>query len=117
MGLVEVKSQSWMKHAIRRWKQFYHEILFADGQIDDSNPLSMIFRNEVLSTKLVTQIEGITAAEQDSLHSKKEESPHSQPEKTPPSKPERKQSKGRFIFKIKELQCLLTPFSFGWTHF
>ena len=102
--MVEEKSPSWVKHAVRRWKQLYHEIQYADGQLDISNPLSEIFRNEALTTKLMSTED--TETTPDTSSSKKEESPPPQPEKQPISQPEKKQSKKRFLFKIKELQFL-----------
>ncbi len=109
MGVVDEKSPIWVKHAIRRWKQFYHEIQYADGQIDISNPLSTIFRNESQMAKLAVEGSSVST---ESIQTKKEDSTKSQPEKIPSSKPEQKQSKGRFLFKIKELQFLSTPLSF-----
>jgi hypothetical protein len=111
-GVVEEKAPSWVKHAIRRWKQFYNEIQFVDGQIDTSNPLSTIFRNEALMTKIVTEAEGSTISSHEPDSSKKEESTHTQPSKSPPSKQEKKQCKGRFIYKIKKPQVLLNPGNF-----
>jgi len=108
-GLVDEKSPIWVKHAIRRWKQFYYEIQYTDGQVDTSNPLSTIFRNESLSAKLSAKSSEDTALSSALIPSKKEKSPPAQPQKTPPSKTEKRQSKGRFLFKLKEIQWLLNP--------
>jgi hypothetical protein len=112
MGLVDEKSSSWIKHTVRHWKQVYNEIQFVDGHIDTSNPLSSIFRNEPLATKLLTQSKEAASSSSKVTSSKKEESSRSQPEKTSPSNPEKKQSKGRFLYKIKELQCFLPSLNF-----
>lgn len=114
-GMVDEKIPSWVKHAVRRWKQFYNEIQFIDGQGDTTNPLSEIFRNEALMTKHASQSQAATTCPEPT--SSKKKATRSQPEKSPPSKPEQKQSKGRFIFKLKELQCLFTLPNFSWGPF
>ena len=117
MGLVDEKAPSWVKHAVRRWKQFYNEIQFIDGQIDTANPLSVIFRNEALLKQVVSQSQAVTTPPIEPTPSKKEESAPSQPEKTPPPNPEKKQRKGWFISKLKDLQCLFNRPLWSWDSF
>ncbi len=112
MGLVEEKSPIWVKHAVRRWKQFYNEIQYADGQTDTSSPLSAIFRNDAIAMKSAAASTDDESKSPESSPSKKEDSSQPHPEKSPSTKSEKKQSKGRFLFKIKELQFLPNFLSF-----
>ncbi|MFX1319091.1 MAG: hypothetical protein ACFE9D_04525 [Promethearchaeota archaeon] len=115
--MVHKKAPSWVKHAVRRWKQFYNDIQFADGQIDTANPLSVIFRNETLMTRPVSQSQAGTTPPIEPTFSKKEESTRSQPEKAPPPNPQQKQRKGRFISKLKDLQYLIYLTFLSWDSF
>jgi hypothetical protein len=111
LGVVDAKSPSWAKHVVRRWKQFYQEIQYADGQLDMANPLSLIFHREILPQKATKQTAEDGSPSPELLPSKKKESIKSQPQKTP-SKTKHKQNKGRFFSKLKEIQCLLNPHPF-----
>lgn len=109
--MVDAKSPSWAKHVVRRWKQFYREIQYADGQLDIANPLSLIFRREILTQKVTEQTAEGASPSPEPISSKKKESVKSQPQKTP-SKTKHKQNKGWFFSKLKEIQCLLSPYPF-----
>ncbi|MFX1576722.1 MAG: hypothetical protein ACFFCF_06075 [Promethearchaeota archaeon] len=109
--MVDAKSPSWVKQVVRRWKQFYQEIQYADGQLDMSNPLSLIFQREILPQEAAAQTAKGVSPSPEPLPSKKKESVKSQPQKAP-SKTKHKQNKGRFFSKLKEIQCLLNPYPF-----
>lgn len=109
--MVDAKSPSWAKHVVRRWKQFYQEIQYADGQLNMTNPLSLIFHREIPIQKATEQTVEGTSPSLEQIPSKKKESVKSQPQKAP-SKIKHKQNKGRLFSKIKEIQCLLRPFPF-----
>ncbi|MFX0168368.1 MAG: hypothetical protein ACFE89_03325 [Candidatus Hodarchaeota archaeon] len=101
--MTEHKPYSWVKHAVRKWKQFYYEILRADGQIDLSNPLSMIFSPEFLLTKISD-----VSPPSETAPTKQEHTPPSDstPASDSVSKDLKKRRKGRFPLKIKEIQAL-----------
>ena len=104
-GLTEPHPYSWIKHAVRRWKEFYYEILETDGQTEWVNPLSAIFSHDNLALKAVDAPP--TAPE--SVHKKQELSSPADPTPTsqPNPKTKRKQRQGRFFVKIKEIQAFL----------
>ncbi len=119
-GLTDQKSPSWVKHAVRKWKELYYEILRVDGQIDLSNPLSAIFRNEIALLKgEVAPAESLGQSKPEAqckpptTPSVKKEgltSPKVVPKGDHPAKSKGKQTKGRFIFKLKKIQCFSPQF-------
>jgi hypothetical protein len=102
-GLTEPKAYSWVKHAVRRWKELYYEILETDGQTDWVNPLSAIFSHDNLAAKTVDAPPNAS----ESMPSKQKSTPPSKPSPTNESSPEtkKKRTQGRFFLKIKEIQA------------
>ena len=104
-GLTEPRPYSWVKHAVRRWKELYYEILKTDGQTEWLNPLSTIFSHDNLAVKTVESPPPVPAPAPT-----KPETTHpteTTPTRQPKSKSQRKQGQGRFLVKIKEIQALL----------
>ena len=104
-GLTGSKPFSWVKHAVRRWKELYYEILDADGQTDWVNPLSAIFSHDILAAKAVDAPPKVT----ESMSTKQESTPSSKPTSTSKSSTKTKQKRGqsRFFLKIEEIQAFL----------
>ena len=104
-GVAGSKVYSWVKHAVRRWKELYYEILETDGQIDWVNPLSAIFSHDSLTGKAVDA----PPKASESMPSKPESTAPSKPTPTSESspKPKQKRRQGRFVSKIKEIQAFL----------
>jgi hypothetical protein len=111
LGVVDAKSPSWAKHVVRRWKQFYQEIQYADGQLDMTNPLSLIFQRELPVQKTTEETAKGASQSLEPISLKKKELAKSQPQKAP-SKTKHKQNKRRLFSKLKKIQCLLSPFPF-----
>ena len=104
-GLTEPRPHSWLKHAVRRWKEVYYEILETDGQSEWMNPLSTIFRHDSLVIKPVD----VPPATSEITPKRQESSSPADPTPTSQPKPKtkRNQRQGRFFVKIKELQDFL----------
>lgn len=119
-GLTDQKSPSWLKHAVRRWKELYYEILRVDGQIDLSNPLSVLFRNEIAllksdapPAKSHEQISPDTQSRPSTTESVKKEglaSPKVLPESDHLTESKRKQTKGSLIFQTKKSNAFFFNF-------
>ncbi|MFW9832283.1 MAG: hypothetical protein ACFFD8_10970 [Candidatus Thorarchaeota archaeon] len=111
--MVVKKPYSWLKHAVRRWKELYYEIQRTDGNLDSSSPLSFFFRNEGFVTKLEALANNVETNSSESTSSKKDETvqPAVKSHKDPVVKSKEKRNKDRFSIRFKEVQLLQNPFS------
>lgn len=114
--MTEKKTLSWAKHAVRRWKQVYFEILQAEQLKRPKHKAMLVFGNEsppetsqidLISTKTKGEVKpSKTPLKKDAIQ------PIKLPTKSEKGSSKKKTGAARLDTKIKEINFLPLPMSF-----